>query len=150
MWLPTSTARRAAGSVTPPSTFRTSSGYSASGVPDSRWYSASIECVLPPPKFVCRFHHRRGVPVPADPPRRRGEQVPQALGQVGAAEELHRVHVLPRPLAARHLVQVGGELRAAHLPVPHVLVRRDHLPPRLEPVPLNPGDHLHGPPRLGR
>ena len=93
--------------------------------------------------------HRRGVPVAADPPRRRREKFPKAFGQVRPAEELHRVHVLPRPLALGHPVQVGGELRAAHLPVPHVLMRRDHLPPRLEPVPLNPGDHLHGPPRLG-
>ena len=27
----------------------------ASGVPDARCHSASIECVLPPPKFVCRL-----------------------------------------------------------------------------------------------
>ena len=28
---------------------------SSSAAPDTRWYSASIECVLPPPKLVCSW-----------------------------------------------------------------------------------------------
>ena len=56
----------------------------------------------------------------------------QALGEVGAAEELDRVPVLVRALAEMDLPQVGGELGLLVAAAGHVLVRRHHLAPRLQ------------------
>ena len=60
------------------------------------------------------------------------EQALQALGEVGAAEELLRLLVLVRAFAQMHLPEVGGELRLLVAPARHVGVRRDDLAPGLE------------------
>ena len=125
--------RRAASSPRPTSSC-TSCGKSSSGVPENRWYRASIEWVLPPPKLVCRLMtgwRSSSPPIRRDRPV---EQVAQTLGQVGAAEELDRVGVLvrsPSPPWATMCRSAansdGGEVARAH-----IVVRRDHLAPRLE------------------
>jgi len=56
-----------------------------------------------------QLHHRVAV-VARDAPQRTGEQPAQALGQVGAAEELLGLAVLVCALAQMHLSQVGREL----------------------------------------
>ena len=60
------------------------------------------------------------------------EQALQALGEVGAAEELLRLLVLVRALAQVHLPEVGRELRLLVAAARHVGVRRDDLAPGLE------------------
>ena len=69
-------------------------GYCVAGVAEKMWYSASIECVLPPPKFVCRLITGEAFMSPATRLTASLEQVPQSFGQVGAAEELDRIPVL--------------------------------------------------------
>ena len=77
------------------------------------------------------LHHR--VAALAGEALHRADQQPlQALGQIGAAEELDRVLVLVRPLAEVHLPEVGGELGLLVAAAGHVLVRRHHLAPGLE------------------
>ena len=61
-----------------------------------------------------------------------GEHPLEALGQVGAAEELDRVAVLGAPFPFLDLPEVGGELGLLVLAAGDVLVRRDHLAPRLQ------------------
>jgi len=61
-----------------------------------------------------------------------GQQPPQAVGEEGAAEELHRVAVLLRPLVPVDLPQIGGELGLLVLATGDVLMRGHHLPPRLQ------------------
>src|SRR6266849_2226627 len=57
------------------------------------------------------------------------EQALQALGEVGAAEELDRVFILIRSLAQVYLPQVGGKLGLLVAATGHVPVRRDYLAP---------------------
>ena len=77
---------------------------------------------------------RGGVLVPADPLHRPGQQIPQPVGQVGAAEELHRVAVLVIGLPGGHGVQVRGELRGVESPGLHIRVRSQDLPPWFQAV----------------
>ena len=77
------------------------------------------------------LHHR--VAALAGEALHRADQQPlQALGEIGAAEELDRVAVLVRALAQMHLPEVGGELGLLVAAAGHVLVRRHHLAPGLE------------------
>ena len=77
------------------------------------------------------LHHR--VAALAGEALHRADQQPlQALGEIGAAEELHRVPVLVRPFAEMHLPQVGRELGLLVAAAGHVLVRGHHLAPGLE------------------
>ena len=78
---------------------------------------------------------RARVQVPADPADRPVQQLPQSLGEERAAEELHRVRVLLAALALSDHVQVGGELGGGEVAGRDVLVRSQHLAPRLEPLP---------------
>ena len=56
----------------------------------------------------------------------------QALGEIGAAEELDRVPVFVSPFAEVHLPEIGGELGLLVAAAGHVLVRRHNLAPGLE------------------
>ena len=77
------------------------------------------------------LHHR--VAALAGEALHRAYQHPfQALGEIGAAEELDRVPVLVGALAEMHLPEVGGELGLLVAAAGHILVRRDHLTPGLE------------------
>ena len=77
------------------------------------------------------LHHR--VAALAGEALHRADQHPlQALGEIGAAEELDRVPVLVRALAQMHLPEVGGELGLLVAAAGHILVRRHHLAPGLE------------------
>ena len=77
------------------------------------------------------LHHR--VAALAGEALHRADQHPlEALGQIGAAEELDGVPVLVGPLAEVHLPEVGGELGLLVAAAGHVLVRRHHLAPGLE------------------
>ena len=71
---------------------------------------------------------------------RAGEHPLEALGQIGAPEELDRVAVLVGPLAEVRLPEVGRELGLLVAAAGHVLVRRHHLAPRLQ----SPGCALDG------
>ena len=122
MWLPTSATRRAGRQrIDPASSLCSSSGYDASGVPDSRCHSASIEWVLPPPKLVCRFTTGDAF---RSPPIRRAAQVSRSFSP--SVRYVRRKNSTGSTysrdsFALRHVVQVGGELRAAQVPVAHVL-----------------------------
>ena len=61
-----------------------------------------------------------------------GQHASQALGQVGAAEELGRVPVFIRAFAQMHLPEVGGELGLLVAAACHVRVGRHDLPPGLQ------------------
>ena len=61
------------------------------------------------------------------------EQALHALGHIRAPEELHGVAVLERPLATRHLRQVGGELGVAVAALRNVLMRLHHVTPAGQP-----------------
>ena len=61
-----------------------------------------------------------------------GQQPPQAVGEEGAAEELHRVAVLVRSFIQVDLPQIGGEFRLLILAAGDVLVWSHHLPPWLQ------------------
>ena len=67
------------------------------------------------------------------PPGRGGQQVPQALGEIGAGEEGPWVLVLGVGPALSHRVQVGGELGLVEAPGPHVGVGDDDVAPRRQP-----------------
>ena len=74
---------------------------------------------------------RRGVVVTRQAADRAADEVAQALGQVGALEELDRVGVVGVDLAAGgDLVEVGGELRGVEVAGGDVVVRLEHLAPR--------------------
>ena len=60
------------------------------------------------------------------------QQVGEALGQVGAAEELDRVTILVATLAQVHLPEIGGELGLLVAPARDVPVGCDYLAPGLE------------------
>ena len=78
--------------------------------------------------------HRRGVLVAGQPPHRAVDQVAQALGQVGAREELDRLGVvLARVVGRRDLVEVGGELGGLEVAGRDVVVGREDLAPRPQP-----------------
>ena len=90
-----------------------------------------MEWVLPPPKLVCSWT-TGSPPWPVrrcTAPTRRSLQ---ALGEVGAAEELDWVAVLGDALAEMDLPEVGGELGLLVLTAGDVAVGGDDLPPRLE------------------
>ena len=76
--------------------------------------------------------HDRVAALAGEAPHRADQHPLEALGEVGAAEELDRVPVLVRPLAEVHLPEVGGELGLLVAAAGHVLVRRHHLAPGLE------------------
>ena len=70
---------------------------------------------------------------PAGEAPHRAHQHPlQALGEIGAAEELDRVLVFVGPFAEVHLPEIGGELGLLVAAAGHVLVRRHHFAPGLE------------------
>ena len=71
----------------------------------------------------------RVAPGPGEPASRPHNQVADALGDEGPAEELDGVAVLVGRLAPPHLVQVGGELGQLEAAGGDVLVGGDHLPP---------------------
>ncbi len=77
------------------------------------------------------LHHRIGA-LAGEALHRAHEQARQALGEIGAAEELDRVPVLVGPLAEMHLPEVRRELGLLVPAARHVPVRRHHLAPRLE------------------
>ena len=56
----------------------------------------------------------------------------QAGGQVGTAEELHRVAVFVRAFAQVHLPQVGGKLGLLVAATGHVFMRHHHFAPGFE------------------
>ena len=76
--------------------------------------------------------HHRVAAVAGEPAHRADQQALQALGEIGAAEELDRLPVLVRPLAQVHLPEVRRELGLLVAATRHVPVRADHLPPGLE------------------
>ena len=76
--------------------------------------------------------HDRVAALAGQPPHGADQHLLQALGEVGAAEELHRVAVFVRAFAQMHLPQIGGELGLLVAAAGHVLVRRHHLAPGLE------------------
>ena len=76
--------------------------------------------------------HDRVAAAAREPLHRAGEHPLEALGQIGAPEELGRVAVLVGPLAEVRLPEVGGELGLLVAAAGHVLVRRHHLAPRFQ------------------
>ena len=58
------------------------------------------------------------------------QQVAQAVGQIGAAEEFARIAVLGRRAAVVHLGEIGRELGLLEFAGRNVLVRLDHFAPR--------------------
>ncbi len=66
---------------------------------------------------------------PRHAPQGLHQQPLHSLRHVGTAEELHRVAVLQRALATRHLRQVRRELRVAVAALRHVLVGLHHVAP---------------------
>ena len=77
------------------------------------------------------LHHRIAAAA-GETPHRAHQHGFQALGEVGAAEELDRVAILVRPFAQVHLPEVGGELSLLVAAAGHVAMGRHHLAPRLE------------------
>ena len=69
--------------------------------------------------------------------QRLGEEPANALGQIGAGEELDRVLVFDVRRAARDLRQVGRERGLSVPPRGHVGMRSGDLPPRPEPLARN-------------
>ena len=57
------------------------------------------------------------------------QQILEATGDVGAAEELGRVGVFRAALALAHLVEVGGELGLLVATCDHIGVRGNHIAP---------------------
>jgi len=82
-------------------------------------------------EFGLELHDRVAAPA-GQAPHRADQHSLEALGEIGAAEELDRVLVLVRPLADVHLPEVGGELGLLIEAAGHILVRRHHLAPGLE------------------
>ena len=81
-----------------------------------------------------QVHDRGGVLVPGEAAQRPLDQVAEAVGQVGAGEELDRVGVVAARLdAVRDLVQVSGELGRLEVPGRDVVVGRQDLPPGSQP-----------------
>ena len=76
--------------------------------------------------------HDRVAAAAREPLHRADEHPLEALGQVGAPEELDRVAVLVGPLAQVNLPEVGGELGLLIAAARHVPVRRHHLAPGLQ------------------
>ena len=79
-----------------------------------------------------QVHHRAGVGVPAEASQSAGEQVPQPLGQVGAAEKLDRVAVFAARLPLAHVVEVGGEFRRGKVAARHIVMRVNDFAPRFQ------------------
>ena len=76
--------------------------------------------------------HDRVAALAGEAPDRADQHPLEALGEIGAAEELDGVPVLVGPLAEVHLPEVGGELGLLVAAAGDVLVRRHHLAPGLE------------------
>ena len=81
-----------------------------------------------------QIHHRAGVSVPAEASQSAGEQVPQPLGQVGAAEKLDRVAVFAARLPLTHVVEVSGEFGRGKITTRHIVMRVNDFPPRFQPL----------------
>jgi len=61
------------------------------------------------------------------------DQIAETLGQIGPLEELHGVRIVGFDLSAgRDLVEVSRELRGVEVSGGDVIVRLEHLTPRLE------------------
>ena len=56
----------------------------------------------------------------------------QALGEISAPEELHRILVFVRSLAQMHLPEIGSEFGLLVTTARHILMRRHHFTPGLE------------------
>ena len=76
--------------------------------------------------------HHRVAALARDALHAADEQALEALGEVGAAEELRGLAVLVRAFAQVHLPEVGRELGLLVAAARHVRVRRDDLAPGLE------------------
>lgn len=81
-----------------------------------------------------QVHHRAGVGVPTEASQSAGEQVPQPLGQVGAAEKLDRVAVFAARLPLAHVVEVSGKFGSGKVAARHIVVRVNDFPPRFQPL----------------
>ncbi len=88
-----------------------------------------MECVLPPPKAVCSC-------TTGSPPWEVSRWTPvtsilqQPFGEVGAAEEFHRLLVFRFGRAGQHLGEVGGEFSLQITAAGHIGMGTDHLAPR--------------------
>ena len=81
-----------------------------------------------------KVHHRARAGFPVQASQRPRQQVAQALGEVGASEELDRIAVLgARRLTRVDKVKVGRELRGGERAARHVIVGPDHLTPGTQP-----------------
>ena len=81
-----------------------------------------------------QVHHRAGVGVPTEASQSAGEQVPQPLSQVGAAEKLDRVAIFAARLPLAHVVEVGGEFGRGKITARHIVVWVNDFPPRFQPL----------------
>ena len=63
---------------------------------------------------------------------RSDQEPPQALREISAAEKFDRILVFVGSLAEVNLPEVCGEFGLLIPAAGHILVRRDHFPPRLE------------------
>ena len=81
-----------------------------------------------------QIHHRASVGVPTEASQSTGEQVPQPLSQVGAAEKLDRVAVFAARLPLAHVVEVSGEFGRGKVTARHIVVRVNDFPPRFQPL----------------
>ena len=90
-----------------------------------------------------QVHHWRTAVVPFEPLDGSGQQILQSFGQIGAIEKLDRIAVriarLAHALVERDLVQVGREFGRGEPSGSHVVVRTNHLAPRLHA--LSGSDH---------
>ena len=131
--LPTSTTRFAVGSFLTPASCSTASMPASSLGCDAgeQVVERQHRVRLAAAEVGLELHHRVAA-LAARCAARADEQALQALGEVGAAEELGRLLVLVRALAQMHLPEVGGELGLLVAAARHVRVRRHDLAPGLE------------------
>ena len=141
---PTSTARRTEGSRLVAALFSTSSmpANPVGGCAGEQVVQRQHRVGLAAAEVGLQLHHRVAAP-PAEPLHGADQHLPQARGQVGATEKLRRVAILVGSLAEEHLPQIGGELRLLIAPAGHVLMRRHHVAPCLQPG--HPTGVPHGP-----
>ncbi len=78
-----------------------------------------------------QLHHRIAA-LAGESLDRTHQQSLQALGKIGAAEELDRIAVLVTPFTEMHLPQIGGELGLLVAPAGHIGMRSHDLAPGLE------------------
>ena len=134
MRLPTRTTRFTVGSARASASAQ--QGVDASQLAQGDAVSAEVEqrehrVGLAAAEVGLQLHDRVAAPA-GEPLHRADEHLREALGQIGAPEELDGVAVLIGPLAEVHLPEVGGELGLLVATAGHVLVRCDHLAPRLQ------------------